>query len=256
MLQRQSLLGDVIAHSTLPGACLAWLMTDRSSNAVLTAGAFFSGVLASLVLRQLILRLQIKADAALSVTLSIFFGFGILLLSHVQRRPNAGAAGLERFFFGDLATVTHWDLRFAIGLFGAFGLFIALLRRRLSIGLFDPSLALTRFGSIRSIEIGLGVFIVLIIGFGLRTMGALLITSILVAPAVAARLWSRGFLGLLIMSGILGGLSCLFGSLWSAASRGVPPGPASTLVALALVLISFGVRRWLGSTGKFSSLHA
>ena len=253
VLQKQSLLGDVIAHYTLPGICLAWWTTHRSSNAVLTTGAFIAGVSAYVFLRLLSSRLKVKPDAALSATLSIFFGFGILLLSHVQRLPNAGAAGLEGFIFGNLATVMHSDLLVSVVLLGAFVVFVTVFWRRLTIGLFDPSLAWTRFGSLRDAQIGLGVFVIAIIGCGLRTMGALLITSILVAPVVAARVWNRGFLALLILSGVLGGLSCFLGSLWSAASRGVPPGPASTLVALAFVLISLGVRKWRESTGKFSS---
>jgi manganese/zinc/iron transport system permease protein len=255
VLQKQSLLGDVIAHSTLPGVCVAWWITQRHSNAVLTTGAFFAGVTAYVFLRLLSSRLQVKSDAALSATLSIFFGFGILLLSHVQRLPNAGTAGIESFIFGNLSTVTHSDLLVSVALLGAFIVFVTIVWRKLAIVHFDPHLAWTRFGSLHLTKIGLGTFVVLIIGCGLQTMGALLITSILIAPAVAARLWSRGFLTLLILSGTLGGLSCFLGSMWSAASQGVPPGPASTLVALAFVLISLGVRKWWESTGKFSSLR-
>ena len=119
------------------------------------------------------------------------------------------------------------------------------------INLFDPILAWTIFGSQRVTQVGLGLFVILIIGGGLQTMGALLITSILVAPAMAARAWSKRLFPLLMLSGTLGGLSCVLGCLWSAASTGVPPGSASTLIALAFVLISLGVKKWWSSTPKF-----
>ncbi len=256
VLQKQSLLGDVIAHASLPGICLAWWATRYSSNIVLTSGAFLSGVSAYIFLQFLSARFKVKSDASLSATLSIFFGFGILLLSHIQRLPHAGEAGLETFMFGSLATVRKADLILSLSLLGIFVFFVMLFWRKITIALFDPSLSWTHFGSMRGIRVVLGALIIVIIGCGLPTMGALLVTSILIAPVVAARVWSRGFLLLLILSGVLAGLSCFLGSLWSAVSRGVPPGPASTLFALAFVLISVGVRKCWESTGKFFSLRA
>ena len=256
VLQKQALLGDVIAHSTLPGVCFAWWATRSDVSSVLVAGAFVAGAFAYFILRLLSAVFMVKPDAALSVTLSVFFGFGILILSHLQRLPYAGEAGLENFIFGNLATVTHADLISSIVLLVLFVFFLFFFWRKLSIFLFDKSFAWTRFGSLRSLQFALGAFIISSVGVCLQGMGALLMTSLLVAPAVAARAWSKNLFSLVFLSGVVGGISCLVGSYWSAFYKGVPPGPASTLVALAFVSFSLGVRKCWESIGSRFLLRA
>jgi manganese/zinc/iron transport system permease protein len=250
VLQGRSLLGDVISHATLPGVCLAWLLTRSDSGAPLVLGGFVAGAMAYLLILSLSKCSSLPNDAALSVTLSLFFGAGLVLLSCLQRLPNGGSAGLESFIFGNLATVLRSDLFFAAATLVGFLIFILIFWQQISVQLFDPLFAYSQFGPLRAVRILIGVFVVATIGVCLQSLGALLVTSILVAPVAAARPWSSGLFNLFLLSSGLGALACVLGTMWSVIAIRVPPGPASTLVAMVFVLVSLGGRRWIDSILK------
>ena len=93
VLRRQSLLGDAISHAALPGVALAFLLTSSKAPLVLVAGAALAGFLGTLVVMGVVRTTRIKYDAALGIVLSVFFGFGLVLLTFIQRRPDASQAG-------------------------------------------------------------------------------------------------------------------------------------------------------------------
>src|SRR6185503_15889327 len=87
LLRKKSLVGDVASHAALPGVGLAYLVLETVSPgsgktpAWLLAGAA-AGAAAGLCCAGLIQRIRlIKEDAALGIVLSVFFGFGVVLLS-------------------------------------------------------------------------------------------------------------------------------------------------------------------------------
>ena len=92
-LRRQSLIGDVVSHSSLFGIVLGFaigslISDDPRSLWVLMPGAILSGLAALLLTRQITGRTQLKPDAGLGVMLAIFFGSGMMLLRWVQRSTN------------------------------------------------------------------------------------------------------------------------------------------------------------------------
>ena len=94
VLRRRSLVGDALAHAALPGVALAYLWTGSKALPVLLTGAAISGVLGVLVMQFIINYTRVKADSAIGIVLSVFFGVGIVLLTHVQR---VGYGQSERF---------------------------------------------------------------------------------------------------------------------------------------------------------------
>ncbi|MBC8112865.1 MAG: metal ABC transporter permease, partial [Candidatus Saccharimonas sp.] len=105
LLRKKALVGDVASHAALPGIALAYLILEAlapgtgKSPPWLLAGAGVgaaSGLLCARLLQHIRL---IKEDAALGIVLSVFFGFGVVLLTIVQRLPT-GSAGLNEFVFG------------------------------------------------------------------------------------------------------------------------------------------------------------
>ena len=93
VLRRQSLLGDAISHAALPGVALAFLITGSKEPLVLALGAIAAGWLATVLVLQVTGNTRIKPDAALGIALAVFFGFGLLLLTFIQRLPNAARPG-------------------------------------------------------------------------------------------------------------------------------------------------------------------
>jgi manganese/zinc/iron transport system permease protein len=116
LLRKKSLVSDVASHAALPGIGLAYLILEAlspgtgKSPAWLLVGAAI-GSASGLFCAGLIQRTRlIKEDAALGIILSVFFGFGIVLLSIVQSLPTGSAAGLTEFIFGKAAALTAADV--------------------------------------------------------------------------------------------------------------------------------------------------
>ena len=98
LLRKQSLLGDAISHATLPGVVLAFIIFQSRSSIIVMFGAAIAGWLATLLILSVVQNTRIKEDSALGIALSVFFGFGLMLLSFTQRMTTARQAGLDRCF--------------------------------------------------------------------------------------------------------------------------------------------------------------
>jgi manganese/zinc/iron transport system permease protein len=110
LLRKRALLGDALAHAALPGVCLAFLVTQTKHPLVLLVGAAITGGLGIAAVNTIVRRSRIKEDAALALTLSVFFGFGIVLLTRIQKSGAAAQAGLDKFLFGQAASLVQADV--------------------------------------------------------------------------------------------------------------------------------------------------
>ena len=110
LLRQQSLLGDTLAHAALPGVCLGFLLSGTRAPLPIFLGALASGALAAAFTLLLTRSSRLKTDAALGVSLSLFFALGLVLLTLIQRSAGAGQAGLESFLFGQAAAVVPSDV--------------------------------------------------------------------------------------------------------------------------------------------------
>ena len=85
VLRKQSLLGDAISHAALPGIVLAFMITKSKESHVLLLGALIFGLIGAYWIRNITHKTKLKTDTALGLVLSLFFGFGMLLLTYVQK---------------------------------------------------------------------------------------------------------------------------------------------------------------------------
>ena len=105
VLRRQGLLGDTLSHAALPGICVAFIITGARTPIVLLLGAGIAGWLGTMLLLRIVKDTKLSEDTALGVILSVFFGVGVLLLTWIQQQNNANQAGLDRYLFGQAASL-------------------------------------------------------------------------------------------------------------------------------------------------------
>jgi manganese/zinc/iron transport system permease protein len=110
LLRRQSLLGDALAHAALPGVCLAFLWTGSKDPLPLALGALIAGLVGAMVILGVVRWSRIKEDSSIGIVLSVFFGLGIVLLTYIQRLPSGNQSGLDKYLFGQAATLMERDL--------------------------------------------------------------------------------------------------------------------------------------------------
>jgi manganese/zinc/iron transport system permease protein len=239
VLRKQSLLGDAISHAALPGIAIAFLILGVKDSNLFLVGALISGLIGTFWIRSITKSTHLKSDTALGLTLSLFFGFGTMLLTFIQKQPNASQAGLDTYLFGQAATLLVKDV-WLIAIVASIALVILLVFwKEFKILLFDEEYAKTLGFNTRIIDILITTFIVITIVLGLQTVGVILMSAMLLAPAAAARQWTNSLATMVLLAAIFGAFSGVVGTGISTVVGNLSTGPVIVLVAASIVLLSF-----------------
>ena len=238
VLRRQSLVGDAMSHAALPGIGIAYLITGQKGNVVLLAGAAVAGWLATLAVLGIVRQSRVKFDSALGLILSVFFGFGLMVLTFIQRRPDASQAGLDKFLFGQAATLIQDEVQ-NMAIVGAVALAILLLFwKSFKLLSFDSDFAATIGYPVRILDVLLTTLIVVAVVIGLQAVGVVLMSAMIVAPAAAARQWTNRLGVMVILSAVFGALAGVAGATISSTRTHLPTGPVIVVCVSAIVLFS------------------
>lgn len=227
IVQRLSLLGNVISHSVLPGLALA-----NFFGLNLMAGAFVSGILSTLAISWIRAKTRVKADAAMSLTLVSFFAIGVALLSVLDSRLD-----LEGLLFGNILSVTLADVWQAGIVTLLILLLTALFYKELLFFTFDRHGAQAAGLPVQTIDLCFVAAVALTIVVGMQTVGVILVISMLVGPALTAYLLAQQ-LHWTIALGTLLGLSASVGGMYLSFHFDLPSGPAIAIVVFAQFLIA------------------
>lgn len=238
VLRRQSLVGDVLAHACLPGLCLAFLLTGTKDPLVLLLGAGLAAWLAALLLLALLRTSRLREDSALAVILSGFFGLGVGLLTFIQHRSDSNQAGLDKFIFGQAATVVARDVALMAVLAGIALALLTSTYKELKLVTFDPDYAASLGLPVHALASLLTSLTVVAVMVGLQSVGVVLMAAMLIAPATAARQWSENLSSMVVLAGAFGLVSGAVGALASATRPHLPTGPLVVLVACSLSFLS------------------
>jgi manganese/zinc/iron transport system permease protein len=238
VLRRQSLLGDTISHAALPGIVLAYLLTGSKEPLILIIGAGVAGWLASLSIMSIVRTTRIQPDTAMGLVLSVFFGLGLVLLSMLQKRPDASQAGLDTFLFGQAAALMQRDLVTMAALGGLALLLLAVFWKEFKLLSFDPEYGAILGFPMRSLDILLTTLVVVAIVIGLQTVGVVLMSAMIVAPAAAARQWTDKLSVMIFLAALYGALAGVAGAVVSSVVTKLPTGPTIVLCLTGLVVFS------------------
>lgn len=248
-LKGQSLVGDAIAHALLPGVVLAFILGGIRNSSFLILGALISGLLAHYGIGYIENKTKLKSDTAVSLVLSTFFGFGIMLMSYIQRTGQGQQAGLERFLLGKAAAITMQD----IYIFSALALVLII-----GVGLFFKGFQLMTFNEDFAHAIGLPmplirftftVLTVLAITIGIQTVGVVLMAALLITPSAAARVWTNSLPAMLALAASFAGVAAVMGTYISSVLPKMPTGP---WVVLVLAFFGFSSLLFAPKRGWFS----
>ena len=242
-LRKRALVSDAISHATLPGVCLAFMVLvalggDGRNLLGLLAGSAISAWVGLLCMNWLTRRTRLAEDAAIGAVLSVFFGFGIVLLTIIQTMGVGRQAGLEGFLLGSTAGML-WADAMIIAIGGAATLLLVLiLRRPMTLVAFDPEYAAARGLPIHRIDLAMMGLVMAVTVVGLKIVGLILIVALLIIPAVTARFWSERSEHVVLLAGLAGGLAGYIGAAISASAPNLPTGPIIVLVSFAFFVLS------------------
>ena len=237
-LRKRALVSDAISHATLPGVCLAFMAMvalggDGRNLIGLLAGSALSAWAGLLCMSWLTRRTRLAEDAAIGAVLSVFFGFGVVLLTLVQSMGTGRQAGLEGFLLGSTAGMLRVDA-LIIALGGALTLaLVMILRRPMTMVAFDPEYAAASGLPVHRIDLAMMGLVMAVTVVGLKIVGLILIVALLIIPPVTARFWTDRSDRVVLLAGLAGGLAGYLGAALSASAPNLPTGPI-------VVLVSFG----------------
>lgn len=246
MLRRRALVGDAVAHASLPGICLAWFVAGDRGLAVLLLGALVMG-LACMGTIALVQRCsRAREDATIAIAIGGFFGIGIVLSRMVQNQPGGNRAGLDGFLFGKAASAVLSDAWLVLAVSAAVASVVLALRKEFALLCFDRDYAAGIGRPVHGLDALLLVLVALVTVAGLPSVGVVLMVAMLVIPPAAARFWSESFGTMLAIAAAIGAASAVAGTGLSAvlpppdgaSGGGWPTGPMIVLAASALFVLS------------------
>ncbi|RIW37428.1 metal ABC transporter permease [Bacillus salacetis] len=237
-LRKQSLMGDALSHAALPGVCVAFMITGTKSIVFFLIGAIVAGLLATLMISLITKYSRIKQDSALGIILTVFFGVGIVLLTQIQHSNSGNQSGLDKFLFGQAASMVQSD----VYTMAAISLFLvgisALFFKEFKLLSFDPGFAKGIGLPIFVLDQFLMILLVTAVVIGIQAVGVVLMAALLITPAVAARYWTEKLHIMVVLAGIFGALSGFAGTIVSTFASNLPTGPLVVLSATAIFIIS------------------
>ncbi|MCA9447431.1 MAG: metal ABC transporter permease [Candidatus Omnitrophica bacterium] len=239
VVRRLSMIGDTIGHAVLPGVCLGYLFAGTRAPLPIFIGAIISGVAASFLLSAIVSTTRIPKDAAMGIVLSSFFGFGIVLLTYIQRQPGGNKSGLDKFLFGQSAAFSMQDLI----LMGTVTFFVIatlwFLHKEMLCFSFDSAYASTIGVPTRLIHFLQMTCLSFAIVVGIQAVGVVLVSAMLITPAATAYLVRERLPQMLRISAILGMMAGAFGTYCSFLSTGLPTGPFIVVFATLIFIPTY-----------------
>lgn len=240
-LRKRALIGDAISHAILPGICLAFMLTQTKNPLILLAGAFVSGLIGTFLIDLIVSKSKIKTDAALGLILSVFYGFGILLLTMIQSSGSAAQSGLDKFLFGKAAAMTQQDvITFAIISFILLTIFIVLFQV-FKLLAFDRDFARVKGFPVIRLEFLLSLLTVMAIAVGIQAAGVVLMAAFLITPAAAARYWTNQLNIMVLLAILFSVVSGLIGTYISYELPQMPTGPWIVTILSLMTMLSVGI---------------
>ncbi|NDD09468.1 MAG: metal ABC transporter permease [Rhodobacteraceae bacterium] len=243
-LRKNALISDAISHATLPGLGFAFLVAfgfgiDGRQLFILLSGSALSAALGLYFVNWLTRETRLTQDTAIGCVLSVFFAFGVVLLTIIQVIPAGRKAGLESFLLGSTAGMLYSDalLILVLSIITALVLFVFL--RPIKLVVFDQGYSETLGISVQRVDFIILAVTLAVTVLGMKIVGLILIVALLIIPAVSARFWSERTNIILVTATLFGSLSGYIGSAISAVSPGLPTGPIIVLCCFGLFLFSF-----------------
>lgn len=223
IVQRLSLLGNVLSHAVLPGLAIAHFLGVN-----LLLGAFVFGMASSGLITWVQAQSRIKADAIMALILASFFALGVVLLTTLRSQLD-----LESLLFGDLLSVAPADL-WQMGLITA-GILVSvkLLYKELLFYTFDPVGAAALGLPVAAIRWGLTAAVTLTIVIGMKAVGVILVIALMIGPALTAYLLVKELHWMMVVGALLGVVESMIG-VYLSFFLDLPTGPTIALTVFSL----------------------
>lgn len=265
VVRKKPLVSEMLSHACFPGVVAGALFgalfcaySDKIAFSVILAGASLFSLLSHFLFEKLVSN-KLKADTVLCYLGASFLGLGVLVASFMQKSHVLWYSKIQVFFYGQASTMSDTHIWVYATLSGFVALFLTLFYRPIRLVCFDPEYGRSigiKTNTILSIQ---SVLLTLSIVVGIRSVGIVLMTGMLIAPCISARYLTKKFSTYLVCSLAFGLISTFAGNVlainWPFETEGmhfIPTGPTTVIIAslMAFAIMLFSPK--YGVLGKRS----
>ena len=229
VLRSMAFLGDALAHAILPGIAVAYLLGGS-----LIVGALIAAIIVALSIGFFSRGGTIREDTAIGILFAAALSLGVALISSIRTY----AVDLSHILFGNILGVSSSDLWGVIILSGLVLATMIILYRPFLVVSFDPVLAKTLRLPTETLRNLILILLAITIVVSMQTVGIGLVAAMLVTPAAAAYLLTHRLPSMMVVAGIIGGLSSVVG-LYVSYYLNIASGAAIVLIATFFFLLVF-----------------
>ena len=251
-LRKESLIGEALSHASYPGVILgalffaefiSWDPTHPALPLFILLGATVFSFAGIWTIHFLEKELKVKNDSALCFVLASYFGLGVLIASRIQFTHTLFYKQVQVYLWGQAATMTDIHILIYALLTLIVVLPLALFYKEIKAATFDRSWSTVLGLPVTWINTLLFGLIVLSLVTGIRSVGVVLMSAMLIAPAVAARQLTDRLSRMFLLSALFGSLAAYLGNVLSYKCSEIfsvrfPTGPMIVIVSSAICLAS------------------
>lgn len=230
--RKMAYFGDTLAHASLMGLALGFLFNIN---------LYFALLICCLMLAVLLVTLQkqklVATDTLLGILAHSALSLGLVAVSFLDNIR----VDLMSYLFGDLLAVSPTDLVFIYAGAAVIGLVLAIFWRPLLSTTVNEDLAAVDGINIDLMRLILMLLVGIVIAVGMKFVGALIMTSLLIIPAATARKFSSTPEQMAFLASVIGSIA-VFGGLSLSWFYDTPAGPSVVISAAAMFMLSQMVR--------------
>ena len=249
LVRRQAMLGDAVAHAVLPGIAIGFLISGSRSGGWMLTGAVFAGFATAMLTQALKGVVGVNRDSALGVVYSSLFALGLVLIVQVADSVDLDPAcvlyGQVELVPLDLTEIAGMRIPKVVPLLVtvlvAMIVLVVLLWKELLVASFDPATADAQGVPAFMVNHVLMILVASACVVAFEAVGSVLVVSLLVAPAAAARQFTTRLGPMLAVAILLGGIVAVSGHLLATSYSGLSGVEGGSLSTAGLTAVTAAV---------------
>ncbi len=219
VLKNMAMVADALSHTVLLGIVLGYFIAGDLDSPILFVGAALFGVMTVYAIEYVVNKFAIQSDAATGLVFTLLFALAIILISKYARNVHLDVDVVlsGEVVFATLNTMEIFGIQVPISFARMFVMlvinlaFVTVTYQQLKVSIFDPVYAKSIGVAVGFLNLVLMTLVSITTVVAFDTVGAILVISLMVAPALSAHLLSRRLSIMLLVALLYGVINSVLG---------------------------------------------
>lgn len=219
VLKNMAMVADALSHTVLLGIVLGYFIAGDLDSPILFVGAALFGVMTVYAIEYVVNKFAIQSDAATGLVFTLLFALAIILISKYARNVHLDVDVVlsGEVVFATLNTMEIFGIQVPISFARMFVMlvinlaFVAVTYQQLKVSIFDPVYAKSIGVAVGFLNLVLMILVSITTVVAFDAVGAILVISLMVAPALSAHLLSKRLSIMLLVALLYGVINSVLG---------------------------------------------